>query len=166
LEKLALQSNQLAKTLSKLDLDCRFSIARRLLQPAANARAIGPSWQSARRMDRFLEECPARLQQLARAAEQTAGDWVPLPLRPAMLSRYLVLHDLAAIFQWATGVRAGRRVRTDLSDDAGEEYGPFYDFTRAVWPIIFGSEKGLGHAIRTWAKRRAQHREKSQAAGA
>jgi hypothetical protein len=113
-------------------------------------------------MDRFLEKCPATLQRLAQAAEHTAGRWVPGPLRPAMLSRYLVLLDLAAIFQWATGVRAGRRVRTDLTEeDAGKEYGPFYDFARAAWPMVFGSEKGLGHAIRTWAKGRAQYSEKS-----
>jgi hypothetical protein len=41
------------------------------------------------RLDRVLEKCPAGLQRLARAAEHTAGDWVPIPRRPAMLSRYL-----------------------------------------------------------------------------
>jgi hypothetical protein len=45
--------------------------------------------------------------------------------------------------------------------DAGKEYGPFHDFACAAWPMVFGSEKGLGHAIKTWASGRAQHREKS-----
>ena len=162
LEKLARQSDQLAQTLSELALDCRFEVASRLLQPAAKARTIGPGFLSTQRMDRFLEKCPAGLQRLAQAAEHTAGDWVPASRQQATLSRYLVLLDLAAIFQWATGVRAGRRVRTDLvEEDAGKEYGPFYDFARAAWPMVFKSEKGLGYAIKTWASGRARYREKS-----
>jgi hypothetical protein len=162
LEKLARQSDQLAQTLSGLALDCRFEVASRLLQPAAKARTIAPGFQSTQRMDRLLEECPARLQRLAQAAEHTAGGWVSGSLRPDMLSRYLVLLDLAAIFQWATDEHAGRRVRTDLvEEDAGKEYGPFYDFARAAWPMVFKSEKGLGYAIKTWASGRARYREKS-----
>ena len=162
LEKLARQSNELAQTLSELALDCRFAVASRLLRPAAKARTIGPGFQSTQRMESFLEKCPAGLQRLAQAAEHTAGDWVPTPLRPAMLSRYLVLQDLAAIFEWATGMRAGRRVHTDLvEEDAGKEYGPFYDFACAAWPMVFGSGKGLGHAIRAWARGRARYSEES-----
>jgi hypothetical protein len=162
LEKLGRQADVLAQTLSVLDLDCRFAIASQLVQPGANTRTIGPGFRPVKRMDRFVEKCPARLRQLARAAALTADVWTPPPLRAETLRRHLVLQDFAAIFEWATGLRAGRRVRTDVSeDDAGKEYGPFYDFARAVWPMIFGSEKGLGNAIRTWAKLRAQHPQRS-----
>ena len=126
LEKLAKQSDQLAQTLSELALDCRFEVASRLLQPAAKARTIGPGFPSTQRMDRFLEKCPAGLQRLAQAAEHTAGDWVPTPLRPAMLSRYLVLLDLAAIFQWQPACAPGDAFTPTLSKKMrAKSTGPF-----------------------------------------
>jgi hypothetical protein len=103
-------------------------------------------------MDRILENAPVRLQLLAAAARQLANDWAPPQLRDAMLQRYLVLMDLAAIFQWATGQHAGRKIRTDASEDEGKPYGPFWEFARAAWSIIFGSERGLDYAMRIWAK--------------
>jgi hypothetical protein len=152
LERLARQADELAQAFSALDLDCRFAVAGRLLQPNADTARIGPSFRSTQRMDRILENCPARLRRLAAGATQVANDWVPTPMREGMLKRYLVLQDLAAIFEWATGSRAGRRVRTEDHDYAGEEYGPFWNFARMAWPMIFGSDQGLSNAIRRWAK--------------
>jgi hypothetical protein len=112
-------------------------------------------------MDRKLKNCPARLQQLAAAAEQVAKDWDPPPFRTEMLKRYLVLQDLAAIYAWATRESAGRRVRTDATEDSGQAYGPFWEFARTLWPMVFGSETGLDNAMKTWAKGRRDFGERS-----
>jgi hypothetical protein len=161
MKRLARCASKLALALSDLEPHCRFAIASRLLGSEAHGTADRRGYDERRQADRRLSEEPAKLERLASAATEEADGWVPLPLRHETIVRYLVLQDLAAIFEWATGVRAGRRVRTDLSDDAGKEYGPFYELARAAWPMVFGSEKALGNAIRTWAKGRAQHGERS-----
>jgi hypothetical protein len=159
LQKVASRTAKLAEAIAALDLTPRFAVARRLLRPGTNSPKIGPSFQSSQRMDRRLETYPTRLQQLAPAAEQVTNDWVPPPLRTEMLKRYLVLHDLAAIYQWATRKPAGRRVTTDVSDSGSKPYGPFWEFAGAVWRVVFGSEKGLDHAMKTWAKGRREFGE-------
>ena len=127
----------------------------------AKARSLtrSSSFMVAHQIERRLAACPARIRRFEAAAGQAAATWVPLPMRAGTLQRYLVLLDLAAIFEWATGQTAGRRVRTDVWEEAGKEYGPFYDLARVVWPMIFGSEKGLSNALRTWAKGRALRRD-------
>src|SRR5215813_7036411 len=64
LERLASEAEKLAEAISALDLTPRFAVARRLLDPDATALEVGPSFRSAQRMDRVLEDCPARLQRL------------------------------------------------------------------------------------------------------
>jgi hypothetical protein len=54
--------------------------------------------------------------------------------RPRNLAAYLVLRDIASIFQWVTGTEASRSV--DRAD--GKEIGPFWQFASAVWPVVFG----------------------------
>jgi hypothetical protein len=161
MKRLARCASKLALALSDLEPDCRFAIASRLLGDETHGTADRRGYDERRQADRRLSEEPARLGRLASAATEVADGWVPLPLRHGTIVRYLILQDLAAIFEWATGGRAGRRVRSDAYDEAGQEYGPFRDFARATWPMIFGSEKGLDHAIKTWAKGRAQHGERS-----
>src|SRR5262249_23720136 len=50
---------------------------------------------------------------------------------------YLVMMDLAAIFEWLTYRKATREV----DRNCGKETGPFWDFVATVWPLVFG--KGL-----------------------
>jgi hypothetical protein len=154
LKRVAGRAAKLAEAIAVLDLTPRFAVARQLLHPGTNTPAVDPSFQSNQRMDRTLENCPARLQRLAAAAEQVVKDWAPPSLRTEMLQRYLVLQDLAAIYEWATRRPAGRRVKTDADEDSGQAYGPFWEFARTLWPMVFGSEKGLDHAMKTWAKGR------------
>ena len=159
LQRVAGRAAALAEALSALDLTPRFAVASRLLRPGTNKLTVGPSFQASQRMDRTLANYPARLHKLATTAKQIADDWAPPPLRTEMLKRYLVLQDLAAIYEWATRRPAGRRVRTDISDNGGKSYGPFWEFARAVWPMLFDSEKGLDHAMKTWAKGRREFGE-------
>lgn len=111
--------------------------------------------------DRRLSEEPRKLEQLAKAVAKASMFLRPLPHRQITLIRYLVLQDLAAIYEWATSQRAGRRVRTDIGIDAGKTYGPFWDFASTAWPIIFGSARGLDNALKTWAKAKKRFNESS-----
>jgi hypothetical protein len=69
--------------------------------------------------------------------------------QPRNIVAELVLQDLAALFEYVTGLRATRRVdRT--GEKAGKETGPFLNFAKAVWPVIFGSDVGLLSQLREW----------------
>jgi len=71
--------------------------------------------------------------------------------RPRNDPAQLVLMDLAALFAHLTGLRASRVVpRT--GEDAGKESGPFLEFARALWPVIFTQgDEGLESQLREWA---------------
>jgi hypothetical protein len=60
---------------------------------------------------------------------------------------YLVMLDLAAIFELVSGEQPRRRV----DFDSGKTYGPFADFAAGVWLGVFGNIRGLSYAIRVWA---------------
>ena len=94
---------------------------------------------------------------LAKAAIDTSAAFAPLALRQTTLIRYLILQDLAAIYEWATRLRAERMV----SFDDGTNCGPFWDFTCAVWLTLFDSARGLDYALKIWAAAREQHNELS-----
>ena len=61
---------------------------------------------------------------------------------------YLVILDIAAIFEWITKTEATRQV-----DRGGKgDIGPFWKFAEAIWPLVFGKGKsGLSSAMKNWA---------------
>ena len=61
---------------------------------------------------------------------------------------YVVILDIAAIFEWITKTEATREV-----DRGGKgDIGPFWKFAEAIWPLVFGRGKyGLSSAIKNWA---------------
>src|SRR5262245_12509241 len=72
---------------------------------------------------------------------------------------YLVMMDLAAIFEWLTD----RKPTREIDRDRRKETGPFWDFVSAVWPLVFGKGlSGLPSALKNWAKLRSLHGEASQ----
>jgi hypothetical protein len=71
---------------------------------------------------------------------------------------YLVLLDLAAIFEWLTGQKAPRAW---FKSGLEEERPPFHEFAAAVWPVLFGSDDGLSNAMRTWNDDRRKHGDRS-----
>jgi hypothetical protein len=80
------------------------------------------------------------------------------PGRPRNIIAYLVLKDIAAIYEWVTGDKARREV--DRAD--GTEIGAFYQFAAAIWPLVFSStDDGLPAAMKNWSLARRQFREAS-----
>jgi hypothetical protein len=165
INKVAKRARELAQALSELEPDGRFVIAGQLVEAGAGSRFGLLSHEDSFEADRRLDEAQKRLEELAKAATEAHRAFVPLPNRHETLLRYLVLLDLAAIYEWATRQRAGRRVGTDTSARPGETYGPFWDFASVAWPIIFESVAGVDYALKTWADARRRYKEKSPIIG-
>jgi hypothetical protein len=74
------------------------------------------------------------------------------PGQPRAVLLNSVIFDLAALFQWVTGSSPTRRThgRDAAAPDRGRPYGPFHTFASAVWPLIFGSPRGLLAAEKRW----------------
>jgi len=110
----------------------------------------------AARVDRLREESEF----LAKLAAIAPDKYYPQfgSKRPRNVPAYLVLRDMAAIYEWLTNRPAARGVdRT-----TGEESGPFFRFVSILWPVVFGEgTAGLPSAIRNWAQARKQFREPS-----
>lgn len=81
--------------------------------------------------------------------------------RPPAVAHYLIMMDLAAIFEYLTRKRATRLVRGGDHFAHGAEYGPFWDFAQATWTAIFKSTDGLKSVMRNWAVARARYGEAS-----
>lgn len=73
---------------------------------------------------------------------------------------YLLILDLAAVFQLVSGEEPTRRV----DPASGKTYGPFADFVAAVWVQIFRNKRGLDYPVRVWADETARQRKKAEAA--
>jgi hypothetical protein len=170
LQKLAAVANELAQLISDLSPDIRYAVAGRqiggfvALEPGSSVFVPrdGTTHAQLLEADGHLAEERDRLRDIAAAAAETAAVWKPLPLRPSTTLRYLVLRDLAALFEYATGETASRKILVDPHEDAGSEYGPFFALTCAIWPVVFGSLHGLGFALQWWAKTRAKYGERSR----
>jgi hypothetical protein len=104
-----------------------------------------------------IRQEPERLRQMAVAARDARRIWKRGRGRPRNLPSYLILRDLAAIYEWLVRREASRTVsRTDHG-----ETGPFWDFASAVWPVVFGSDDGLSYGLRSWAEARQKYGESS-----
>jgi hypothetical protein len=86
---------------------------------------------------------------IAAGAAQSQGS--PSRGQPRKQVAALVLMDLAALFKYVTGRRPARNV-PQTGEDAHKESGPFLEFARAVWPVIFrNGDDGLPSQLREWA---------------
>ena len=101
--------------------------------------------------DDFLLKLGTAIQRLVEQGKQGAG-------HPRNVRAYLVMLDLAAIFEWLTDRKATRVV----DRDHGNETGPFWHFAAAVWPLVFGHGcDGLKSAMKNWEALRLMHNENS-----
>jgi hypothetical protein len=73
---------------------------------------------------------------------------------------FLVILDLAAIFELVSGKEATRRV----DPSSGKTSGPFVDFAASVWVQIFENSRGLSYGIRVWADEMSRQRKAAEAA--
>jgi hypothetical protein len=97
------------------------------------------------------------LRKLAAATLTLIKEDKPGPGQPRNIIAYLVMKDLAAIFEWLTEKKAARGVdRTDHT-----ETGPFWRFAESVWQVAFGTSRGLKAAMKNWAEARELYREHS-----
>src|SRR5262249_43926102 len=108
---LAKRAEEFAGALASLDRTSRFAVATRLLELETGTDFWSLPRERVREVERRLADEPQKLRRLAEAAENEATRWKPLPLRHDSLIRYLMLQDLAAVFEYATSERAERRVR-------------------------------------------------------
>lgn len=161
IDRIAKEARNLAQALSEVQRHVGIAIAGQLLVTDAGSQFNLLNHEDSSRSKRRLDEELERLELLAKRAIEASTAFVPPPLRKSTLIRYLILLDLAAIFEWATQQSAGRRVKTDISDDAGKNYGPFWDFVSAIWPMIFGSVAGLDYALKNWAESRGLYKDAS-----
>jgi hypothetical protein len=163
LEKLASCTNELGQVLSILSPSLRFAVAYQFAKGDVSTE-VGhepvQAWHNRIREAylRFGEE-PARLKRFGVAVTQTAAHWGPSPLRHSSVVHYLILQDMATIFEFATDQSPTRRIRTDAHVDSGQDYGPFWNFVSAIWLIVFGSTNRLSYAVRYWAEAQSKHGE-------
>lgn len=99
----------------------------------------------------FLSALIASASTIRKQSQSTPG-------RPRNVIAYLVLRDIAAIFEWVTRGKASRLV----DRVKGMETGAFYLFSSTIWPIIFSSaDDGLPAAMKNWASARRKYGESS-----
>jgi hypothetical protein len=84
--------------------------------------------------------------------------WASSRGQPRNISAYLIIKDIAAIYEWATGSKASRRF--DAYKDEDQE-GPFWQFASAIWLAIYGTDHGVHAAFKNWAAARRRFGEQS-----
>ena len=77
--------------------------------------------------------------------------------RPRNIRAYLVMLDLAAIFELLTDRKAARGIDRTYHT----ETGPFWRFAESVWQVVFGTTRGLKAAMKNWAEARKLYHEHS-----
>jgi hypothetical protein len=77
--------------------------------------------------------------------------------RPRNICAYLIMKDIAAIFEWLTDRKATREVNRDDH----KETGPFWRFAEPVWQVAFGTTRGLKSAMKNFAEARNLYQEQS-----
>ena len=83
------------------------------------------------------------------------------PGQPRNVIAYLVLSDLAAMYEYTVGYEATREV-VRSGGERGQETGSFFKFAAAVWPVVFeAGDTGLAAAMKTWAAGKRQFAERS-----
>jgi hypothetical protein len=66
--------------------------------------------------------------------------------QPRNICAYLVLMDIAAIYEWLTNTAPTRIVDRTTHDESGS----FGDYAGAIWPFVFGKNSGFSAAMKNW----------------
>lgn len=149
------RAEELLQALHDLDDHGRFAIALEMaLAPGQTMWSV--SQTKLARSNKRLDGARDFLTRLAAAtpratSKQGRG-------QPRNIPAYLVMQDAAAIFEWVARMIATRAV--DRIEHT--ETGPFWQFTAALWPVVFGKgDAGLASAMKNWARARNKYDERS-----
>ena len=143
-------ARDLLQSIEALDPQGRFSIVQQMVGQRPTRAELEQQKQD-------LDSAMALLNRLVNS--QPSAIWASGRGQPRNITAYLIMKDIAAIYEWATGSKASRRY--DPYKDEDQESGPFWQFASAVWSAIHGTKDGLSAAIKNWASYRARFGEKS-----
>ena len=148
LEKVAKQVAALIQALDELEGPDRWSLVEELgIAEGLGLLSAYRNEQNKRRVDEW------RSLTATIAGAAAAPRWKPGKGQPRNDVAQLVLRDLAALFEYVSGLRASRVV----DPFTGEEGGHFLNLARAVWPVVFGNgDSGLELQLREWAADRSK----------
>jgi hypothetical protein len=146
-------ARNLVRALNQADEVDRWGVAD------AMVRAVGLTLIAGRAelcvLNQRIEEAVSVLDKLAEAADET---WKYGRGGPRNIVAYLIMMDIAAIFEWFTNSKASR----ETDRETGKEINAFYGFLAAIWPAIFHrGVYGLSSALKNWAEWSTEHRETS-----
>jgi hypothetical protein len=144
------RARDLLQSIEALDPAGRFSIVYQMVGERPSQAELEQQKQS-------LDTAMALLNRLVES--QPSAIWASGRGQPRNITAYLILKDIAAIYEWATGSKASRRY--DPYKDEDQESGPFWTFAKAIWLAIHGTEDGLSAAMKNWASYRARFGEES-----
>ena len=157
LSKIGTRANDLRQALEAIDQRGKSWIAQEIGREegtplfSVSRERVAEMKERLKDEDDFLRKLATATARLIDELDESLGG-----RRPRNICAYLVIVDLAAIFEWLTGRKATREVDRDL----GKDTGPFWDFAAAVWPHVFGQGRyGLSAAMKNWEKeKKKRHR--------
>ncbi len=161
LAAVASRAKELLHILEKLDDESEFAVALQMRPLPGQPYWALPPTELKRLQTRLVDERDF-LRKLADAAPKALGS--AKRGQPRNVVAYLVMLDVAAIFEWLTETEATRK-----RDATGGAYGeegvdanPFWNFAAALWPVIFqNGDTGLQAAIKNWAYNVKKYRDRS-----
>jgi hypothetical protein len=147
LSKIGTRANDLWQALEAIDQRGKSWIAQEIGReegtPLVSRERVAEMKERLKDEDDFLRKLAAATARLIDELDESLSR-----RRPRNIRAYLVMMDVAAIFEWLTDRKATREVNRDDH----KETGPFWHFAEAVWPYIFGKGRyGLSSAMKNWA---------------
>jgi hypothetical protein len=139
----------LRKAIDGLDLRARDVIVLNLARPLATlATPVSTQPEALAAARHQLDETRDCAEKICLATERASSR--SHRGRPMKFAPFLILNDLAGMFEDATGTKATRITVRDSDEYDG---GPFFEFAAAVWPVVFDNGfAGLSAALRKWAE--------------
>ena len=150
------QAQALARTILALDEHDRFTTILRTQMHHGGTSVLMTDIAAAGQRFAGAVSWLADLVEVFHSAADEAGDGKePKPPPDKSIRHYLIVRDLASIFELVTRKPATRRIVFA----SGQDYGPFADFVEKIWAQIFENKRGLSYAIRVWANELARQQK-------
>jgi hypothetical protein len=146
-------ARKLLQALNAADEVDRAGIVGEIVLAAGHTSLIA-GWAAIGEQIQRIDEEVSFLTKLEEAASRT---WRRSRGHPRNNTAYLVMMDIAAIYEWLTEMVATREV----DRDSGAETGPFWRFVSAIWPVVFGKAEGLSAGMKNWKAYRKKYGERS-----